>query len=340
MRSHVLRYLQTGPQGDHPGLLLDRFLVSQDEKASLIAYAARARPEEAMYRLAFARHCAGLLPVDVKTPEHGRLIVGLGQKGVVEAGLRLHHTYGTPLIPGSALKGLAAHYAHEQGGAKYHRETGEIHRLLFGTTEENGCIRFDDAWARPGYDLHRDVMTPHHPEWQEGGKAPTDFDSPVPVPFVSVSGTFRLALSWQGPLCDDAAKWVKRTMDILTRALAEWGVGGKTSSGYGRLVKPGGEKMATPPTSTGKATAPTKREVGTPATVKILGARPKGGFDVQEEGRNKGTLTVGTPPAGMDTTAGNMVDVFLHVDDSRNPQYKWTHVPPKPPPPKGGKPRR
>jgi CRISPR-associated protein Cmr6 len=40
-----------------------------------------------------------------------RLIVGLGGKGVLETGITLHHVTGLPIIPGSALKGLARAYA-------------------------------------------------------------------------------------------------------------------------------------------------------------------------------------------------------------------------------------
>ena len=52
--------------------------------------------------------------------------------------------------------------------------------------------------------LVMDVMTPHHPKWIDGGKAPTDFDSPIPVPFVSVCGKFRVAVSWHGPVSEKA----------------------------------------------------------------------------------------------------------------------------------------
>lgn len=40
----------------------------------------------------------------------GRLVVGLGGKGVLEFGLTLQHVTGLPVIPGSALKGLARTY--------------------------------------------------------------------------------------------------------------------------------------------------------------------------------------------------------------------------------------
>ena len=36
-----------------------------------------------------------------------RLIIGLGGKGTLKMGITLHHLYGFPYIPGSALKGLA-----------------------------------------------------------------------------------------------------------------------------------------------------------------------------------------------------------------------------------------
>ncbi len=40
-----------------------------------------------------------------------RLIVGLGDESVYETSIRLHRNYGVPYIPGSALKGVAKHYA-------------------------------------------------------------------------------------------------------------------------------------------------------------------------------------------------------------------------------------
>lgn len=40
----------------------------------------------------------------------GRLIVGMGGKGVLEVGITLHHVTGLPVIPGSALKGLTRTY--------------------------------------------------------------------------------------------------------------------------------------------------------------------------------------------------------------------------------------
>ena len=120
--------------------------------------------------------------------------------------------------------------------------------------------------------------------------------------------------------------------DLLKEALREWGVGGKTSSGYGRLVEPQQTAKAGAGPQTASATAPrptpvpAKRNSGAPTRVKIVAMRPKGGFDVQETGRPQGTLTLGTPPPGAATEIGAEVDVLVHVDDPARPQYKWPTV--------------
>src|SRR5207248_3340620 len=108
---------------------------------------------------------------DLKTA--GRLVVGLGAESVLETGIRLHHTYGLPSIPGSALKGLASHYCarvwgQAEGNRLFQKEK-DYHKLLFGATDDGGVILFHDAWILPDsvHDgcLLLDVMTPHHTEW-------------------------------------------------------------------------------------------------------------------------------------------------------------------------------
>ena len=73
----------------------------------------------ALYQMAFDRWSTtlpqGPEPIDLQTD--GRLVVGLGGENVLETGLRLHHTYGMPILPGSALKGLAAHYCDQVWGS-------------------------------------------------------------------------------------------------------------------------------------------------------------------------------------------------------------------------------
>ena len=56
---------------------------------------------------------------------------------MLETGIRLHHTYGLPIIPGSALKGLASHYCAQVWGhdeeKRSFRRNEEYHKFLFGT---------------------------------------------------------------------------------------------------------------------------------------------------------------------------------------------------------------
>lgn len=181
---------------------------------------------------------------DCKTVEGLRLIIGIGNENVLETGLTLHHTYGTPIIPGTALKGLASHYCDQVWGAgdgKFKRGE-EYHRAIFGTSDDSGHFIFHDAWITPETmkrSLRRDVMTPHHMEYysgeDKGQAAPTDFDDPNPVTFLSVAGTFHVAVSCDVPGAE-GDKWADLAFRLLTDALREWGIGGKTSAGYGRLT--------------------------------------------------------------------------------------------------------
>lgn len=271
MRQAVIDLAKERGRGTHPGLLLQRYLAEQSnprERRQLLdaaRKAARSDSLRALYAEAYRqweRSFDGGAPFrSERLTTSGRLIVGLGAESVLETGLRLHHTYGVPIIPGSALKGLASHYCDEVWGQRHLGEDappenkrfrrkrpadeveGDYHRLLFGTTEDGGVITFHDAWIVPDSlddgALRLDVMTPHHPKWQTNEAPPTDFDSPVPVSFLSVAGTFDVRLSWSGPVDtarEKAEAWIDLAMQVLCEALAEWGIGGKTSSGYGRLL--------------------------------------------------------------------------------------------------------
>ena len=266
-------------QASHAGLLLSRYLshavpaknaseaekrAHQDDKRQLHRDAMAATVSgQKCYALAYDRW-TGSLPRETSAvlPVQGRLIVGLGGDNVLETGLTLHHTYGVPIIPGSAIKGLAAHYCDQVWGnadtkfkkvrGKQDATTGEYHEVLFGTTDDSGHITFYDAWITPDSlradgtsGLVLDVMTPHHSDYYSGNTRrqpdgheelipPTDFDDPNPVTFLSVAGAFHVAVSCDVP-GEAGDRWAKLAFDLLKEALREWGVGGKTSSGYGRL---------------------------------------------------------------------------------------------------------
>jgi CRISPR-associated protein Cmr6 len=117
--------------------------------------------------------------------------------------------------------------------------SGRLEDGRFGSI--SGHNLFHDAWITPeslAGSLKRDVMTPHHPQYYMASKdsdiAPTDFDDPNPVAYLSVAGAFRVVVSCdvEG---DDGGKWANLALKLVCEALDRWGVGGKTSSGYGRL---------------------------------------------------------------------------------------------------------
>jgi CRISPR-associated protein Cmr6 len=245
--------------GTHAGLWLDKFLVEAVKaaekvvvkKALLLEAAACGVPEG--YADAFKRWRDGL-EADAeagrmtigKATVQGRMIVGLGAKGPAEAGIRLDRTWGTPMIPGSSLKGLAAASAHLLANSAAWEKPGENPRRidefndfdwLFGSTDHQGAVVFHDAWWVPENDqslpLDLDVMTVHHPEYY-GGKdvPPSDMDSPVPVYFLTSRGSYLIALEGEPAWCEAALR-------LLELGLRELGIGAKTAAGYGRatLVK-------------------------------------------------------------------------------------------------------
>ncbi len=174
----------------------------------------------------------------------GRLILGLGGESVIETGIAIHHTYGVPYLPGSALKGLAAHYARNSLNAawgtwqtskgKPQFMPADAYITMFGGLEAAGYVTFFDALPQPssaidGRFLHADVLTVHHPDYYANKAAPpADWDSPNPVSFLSATGNYCIPIA--GP-----PQWRDRAFEILRRALAELGIGAKTSSGYGRM---------------------------------------------------------------------------------------------------------
>jgi CRISPR-associated protein Cmr6 len=235
------------PPVAHAGLELDRYLPEaiDDKKVALRGLIDRVcqAPPPAVYHAAYDRWLAMLdgWGSEVARGEFaapGRLIVGLGGGGVRETGLTLHHTYGVPLIPGSALKGLARRYA----AAALEAGTDDLRRkqleTLVGSPESAAFLTFFDAWYIPGPDpddrpLEADVITVHHPNYYrtrgKDGPGPWDFDDPIPVPFVRAAGNYLVAVRGYN------AAWADFGLQMLVHALAEWGIGAKTSSGYGRL---------------------------------------------------------------------------------------------------------
>jgi CRISPR type III-B/RAMP module RAMP protein Cmr6 len=194
----------------HAGLLLQRYLTAhkpkqrdntQDTPEEMLLDQATGVKASEVYHAAFDRWLerfvqktpAGCARVHFTVQAAAPIAIGLGDASPLEVGMRLHHTYGMPLLPASALKGLCRRVArllrHDS------KLSDEAIDALFGFSREKqaaaGAVVFYDAWYVPssagGAPFHRDVITVHHPAYYGDGKTPpTDFDDPTPVPFLVI----------------------------------------------------------------------------------------------------------------------------------------------------------
>jgi len=198
-----------------------------------------------------------------------RFIAGLGRKGSLEVGFTFHR-YGFPILPGSSVKGVARAWAllqiAEKVGTtelkeldgilsadgdkerkKYEdwkaRQPAKVQKLaddfrtIFGTTAIAGRAVFFDAIPARKPTLELDIMNPHYPKYYSGEEFPTDWQSPVPVYFLTVAPNteFRFAVGWRGTLNQDLQA---KAHEWLTKGLLELGAGAKTSAGYGYFLPP------------------------------------------------------------------------------------------------------
>jgi CRISPR-associated protein Cmr6 len=235
------------------GLWLEKFILHQERlgddakkdtpKTILVKETAGVPVPEDYKNVFYPRWKAQLLSLQANASAkvgiakvQGRIAVGLGNESVLETSVALHRTYGVPVIPGSALKGLASSFARNRCGGSWAKGQ-RAYLNVFGKTEESGYIVFHDALHVPGSaegrPLRTDVIAVHHPDYYQNKKdsAPADWDDPNPIHFLSATGDYLIALS-SVPGCEC---WLERAWEILRRALEHEGVGAKTSSGYGRL---------------------------------------------------------------------------------------------------------
>jgi len=146
-----------------------------------------------------------------------RLVVGLGAGHVLENSLALHHIFGIPYIPSSALKGVVRMASFweifEKENKKSDKEIedkevedlqkqvydNEIsnfdnedilkHKLLFGTQNFKGLLIFFDAFPEIQENqeiFELDVMTPHYSKYYTQNQLPGDWENPNPIVFLTV----------------------------------------------------------------------------------------------------------------------------------------------------------
>jgi CRISPR-associated protein Cmr6 len=163
----------------------------------------------------------------------GRLYIGVVRENALETGITVSHTYGMPMIPGSAVKGLTRACSGDW------LDNDEACRWMFGNEwgegdakAETGGLIFHDAWWVPeGQPFAAETVTVHHQGYYGSqGKTPaTDFDSPVPAPQIAARGAFLFVI--EGP-----PMWTRLAQRLLSDGLRNRGIGGKRSSGYGFFI--------------------------------------------------------------------------------------------------------
>lgn len=294
-------------QAQHAGLWLDKYLddrIDEKERKSRLVLDVAEIAEPKVYAAFFERWKkaladAGVVEAAMREAEvRGRMIVGLGSEAVLETSITLHRTYGVPVIPGSALKGLASSYARRRLEGDGWRKGGKDHTILFGNTESAGYVTFFDALYVPGSGFRKgatpqalwpDVITVHHPKYYMGDEPPADWDSPTPVYLLSATGRYLIALG--GP-----EEWVNAALSILDLALAEEGIGAKTSSGYGRMRIEGMNRPVTSQLAHHGTSEPMASAEARPETISRRGvitqvrSSKRGGITggvVREEGTNQ-----------------------------------------------------
>lgn len=178
-----------------------------------------------------------------------RMVIGLGQASILETSMTLDRITGIPIIPGSALKGLAASYAMlcdlslsiaEDSDIRSEAEKNETFKAIFGTQDKAGRVIFFDAVPIEAPNLEPDIMNNHYPEYysdKNGNVAPTPYQNPVPVYFLTLGkkSKFAFAVASRNN-CIDTRELVEQARSWLQAGLSELGVGAKTAAGYGYLI--------------------------------------------------------------------------------------------------------
>jgi len=177
-----------------------------------------------------------------------RFIVGLGNPSVYETSLTLQHIYGFPIIPGQAIKGVVRNFVIKEFYNSDEKSALKCPKFynIFGNQDRIGKVTFFDSYpiTEPFFDF--DIMNPHFVDYYSDKKPPTDDQKPRPIKFINIVGEkkagnneskqsiFMLAFGvTNNSEVECNYPKVKNLKELITMALSEYGLGAKTSSGYG-----------------------------------------------------------------------------------------------------------
>jgi CRISPR-associated protein Cmr6 len=216
-----------------------------------------------------------LSPIPIELKNDYRLIIGLGNESVYENGMTLHHIYGIPYIPASAVKGITRSWIITEAfgsdeKAESRANEDNLFTYIFGKGGDGdddgnkGNAYFFDAFPTTVPKIEPDITNNHYQSYYDGNTPPADWISPNPVFFLTVKeGKFCFqvgvkknvtckGLKTDGILKEDENLRMYKLpedrdifsndtniLDIITGwlkdALEHHGIGAKTAVGYGRM---------------------------------------------------------------------------------------------------------
>lgn len=184
-----------------------------------------------------------IAPKPIRLKTKSRLVVGLGTSSVLEVSMRLHHVYGVPYIPSSAIKGILRAYnilklvnfdieAYkrmeqniEKGNFdnKHQEKVGE----MFGYKDRKGKLIILDAIPVRCPTIEKDIINVHYKDYYQNKKPPTDDQNPIPISFLTISANTEFYFYFKNPEIYENLK------EDLINATYYMGLGAKSSIGYG-----------------------------------------------------------------------------------------------------------
>jgi CRISPR-associated protein Cmr6 len=221
------------------------------------------RSKAAAQTIVEAHHGAEL--IDIQAGLISRMTSRLGEAHAFEIGFMFHPLLGVPYLPGSGFKGAVrfaywARWVAEAPRGPERDRSASIMRLLFGSSDEppvgepevtdedheRGAAVFLDVFPPADARLEVDVLNPHFPRWYQEQGAETDDQNPVPNFFLVVASNslWRFAVILLPKADADQADARDRLQIAVEECLQLWGLGAKTSAGYGLFDIPASRLVA------------------------------------------------------------------------------------------------
>lgn len=162
----------------------------------------------------------------------GRLAINLAEGIIQNAGISLDRLFGTPLIPGSAIKGVARDAAFADS------DNRNLAEIVFGKDDSScqGAIAFLPASPVNQAKIVVDITNVHTPDYYRTGclqDLSKENPKPNPFPAVERGAEFAFPIVLLNPHVENPANLLAKAKQWLIEALTVHGLGAKTAAGYG-----------------------------------------------------------------------------------------------------------